>query len=242
MDPSNAITAARLNNEGVNLYQNGHYDQAITVFSKGLSLVKRVLATQGDEESSEEQEDDCADSSLEPVQNPSCHFHKMEESVAMDICGSEEDFNADEPFIFRAPIFIPSQATDLISFKYYVKSSFILLYNLALSHQLSALDGDDTAKRLRKALALYELAYTIQMTEDIELTALQTMAMVNNLGQIHTALDNEENARQCFQHLLSTIMFLNDCGERDSVEQMEGFIANVMPLIIIGGTSPAAAA
>jgi hypothetical protein len=68
------------------------------------------------------------------------------------------------------------------------------------------------------------------------------MAIANNLGQIHTALGDEEKSRQCFQHLLSSIMFLNQSGDRDSVEQMDGFIANIMPLILMGSSAPAAAA
>jgi tetratricopeptide (TPR) repeat protein len=183
------------------------------------------------------------DTSAEPSSHsPSYHFHKMQEPKAITECEGQEDILGNEPFTFRSPIYIPSYATDHTSFTYYVDSSFMLLYNLALTHHLSALSGNNSQKRLRKALSLYELAYTIQMTEDIQLTFLQSMAIANNLGQIHTALGDEEKSRQCFQHLLSSIMFLNESGDRDSVEQMDGFIANIMPLILMGSSAPAAAA
>lgn len=246
MVPSTATTtASHLNNEGVNLIEAGLYQEAIACFSKGLSIAKEVLASQADEEDDEDGPDDADSmdiSSDSASQTPSCHFHKIQEQEAMNSCDTKEEVYSDGPFLFRSPIFIPSsQANDVASFKYYVKCSFILLYNLALTHHLSALEGSNTTKRLRKALSLYELAYTIQMTEDIQLTVLQTMAIVNNLGLVHTALKNEAKATQCFQHLLSTIMFLTDCDERDSVEQIDGFVSNVMPLILKGSASAAAA-
>jgi tetratricopeptide (TPR) repeat protein len=232
MDPSTAIAVAGFNNEGVILIESGLYNEAITEFSKGLTMVQQVLALQGN------------DSITEPASHSSsCHFHfKMQEPKATNELVGQEEVLGNEPFIFRAPLYIESRATDHTSFTHYVKSSFMLLYNLALTHHLSALSGDNTQKRLQKALKLYELAYTIQLTEDIQLSILQTMAIVNNLGQIHTALQDEEKARMCFKHLLSSIMFVHDYGDRGSLEQMDGFIANVMPLILLGSSSPAAAA
>jgi tetratricopeptide (TPR) repeat protein len=236
MNPSTAIAVSRFNNEGVILIESGLYDEAISEFSKGLTLVKKILTLQGDDD-----EADKAETSYE-LASPSYHFHKMQEPKATNECGGQEEILSDEPFIFRAPLYIQSRVTDHTSFTYYVESSFMLLYNLALTHHLSSLSGNNTQKCLQKALKLYELAYTIQTTEDIQLTVLQTMAIANNLGQIHAALEDEEKSRQCFQHLLSSIMFMNDCGERDQVEQMDGFIANVMPLILMGSSAPAAAA
>ena len=239
MNPSSAIAVSRFNNEGVSLIENGLYDEAISEFSKGLTLVKNILALQGDDDQADE-----AGTSAEPEsQSPSYHFHKMQEPKVTKKFEDQEEFLSDETFIFRAPLYIQSRVIDHTSFTYYyVESSFMLLYNLAITHHLSALSGKDTQKRLQKALKLYELAYTLQMTEDIQLTVLHTMAIVNNVGLIHAALQDEVKSRQCFQHLLSSIMFLHECGDRDSVEQIDGFIANVMPLILTGALAPAPAA
>jgi tetratricopeptide (TPR) repeat protein len=242
MDPSTATSVSRFNNEGVSLIESGLYDEAITEFSKGLTLVKQVLALQGDNQVDEAASDSMKTFTEPASHSPICHFHKTQESDVTKECRDQEEFLIDEPFIFRAPLYIQSRVTDHTSFTYHVKSSFMLLYNLALTHHLSALKGHNTQKRLQKALKLYELAYSIQMTEDIQLTVLQTMAIVNNLGLVHAALEDKEKSRQCFQHLLSSIMFLHDCGECDSVEQMDGFIANVMFLILMGSSAPAAAA
>jgi tetratricopeptide (TPR) repeat protein len=243
MDPSTATAVSRFNNEGVSLIEWGFYDEAITEFSKGLTLVKQVLALHGDNQADEAASDSMKTSAEPASHSPICQFHKMQEPTVTKECRDHDEFlSDDEPFIFREPIFIPSHSADHTSSTYYVKSSFMLLYNLALTHHLSALSGKDTQKRLQKALKLYELAYTIQMTEDIQLTVLQTMAIVNNLGLIHASLQDEVKSRQCFQHLLSSIMFLHECGDRDSVEQIDGFIANVMSLILTGSSTNAAAA
>jgi tetratricopeptide (TPR) repeat protein len=244
MDSSIACAVSRFNNEGVSLIESGLYDEAIISFSKGLTLVKQALPlAQGDNQVYEEASDSMKASAEPESHYPICHFHKRQEPNVTKECRDQEEFlSDDEPFIFRAPIFIPSHTADHTSSTYYVKSSFMLVYNIALTHHLTALSGKDTRKRLRKARKLYELAYTIQMTENIQLTVLQTMAIVNNLGQIHAALGDAEKSRQCFQHLLSSIMFMNDCGERESIEQMDGFIANVMPLILMRASAPAAAA
>jgi hypothetical protein len=79
------------------------------------------------------------------------------------------------------------------------------LYNLALCHHLSALSTSESSaaseKKLQRALSLYELAYTITMTEDIQPTVLQTIAIVNNNGHIHDMLNNVEISRQCFENI-----------------------------------------
>jgi tetratricopeptide (TPR) repeat protein len=242
MDPLTAIAVSRFNNDGVSLFESGLYDEAITEFSKGLTLVRQILALQGDDQAVEAAADSWETSAEPASHSPSYHFHKMQDPEAMDECGEKEEVLSDEPFIFRAPLYIQSRPTDHTSYTYYVKSSFMLLYNLALTHQLSALSGYNTQVRLQKALNLYELAYNIQATENIQLTVLQVMAIANNLGQIHTALGDEEKSRMCFQHLLGYIMFLSACGDCDSLKQMEGFISNVMHLILVGASAPAAAA
>jgi tetratricopeptide (TPR) repeat protein len=243
MDPSSAASVSRFNSEGVSLLESAQYNEAITAFSKGLTLVKQVLALQGDNQVDEAASDSKETSTEHASHSPICRFHKMQESDVTNECMDQEELLMDEPFIFRAPIFIPSYAsTDHTSSMYYEKSSFMLLYNLALTHHLSALDGNNTQKRLQKALKLYELAYSIQMTEDIQLTVLHTMAIVNNLGMVHAALEDKEKSRQCLQHLLSSVMFLHDCNDQDSIEQMDGFIRNVMSLILMSSSAPAAAA
>lgn len=66
------------------------------------------------------------------------------------------------------------------------------------------------------------------------------MLIMNNVGHIHSIMANDGNAMQCFQHLLSTLMFLVEAGERDMVWEFEGFFENIQKTVY--AHSPAAAA
>jgi len=221
MNPELATLVLELNNRGVRSIDLTNFDESIRDFSRALHIVKQVLALQGEEE---QDELDCEDFPPSAPQDADFYFACCQQHVAKAV-------SIGEPFIFRSPIIVPSNTAQPTCFNYYVKLSYVLLYNLALSHHLSAL-SDGSTKKLQKAISLYELAYTIMTTEDISLSVLQTMAIVNNLGMIHSTLGAQNKSQQCFQHLLSAIMIVNDSGERDPVNQMEGFIMNVMPLIL----------
>jgi tetratricopeptide (TPR) repeat protein len=242
---SNTMLASELNNKGVRLIESQQYDEAVVALSSGLSIVKKFLAGVGANDADadamvEESDKDCGSDNQSPLchfsQAPKCVYHNKGD---MEVEEDEEE-QYDTPFVFRRPLVIPTENNQVTHFKHHVKMSFVLLYNLALTHHLSALQGEKSQKRLRKALALYELAYTIQMNENIQLTILQTMAIVNNLGQIHAAMDNDEKAEQCFQHLLSTLMFVNDACDHDAADQIDGFISNVLSLILSSTAAGAA--
>jgi tetratricopeptide (TPR) repeat protein len=151
------------------------------------------------------------------VPTPTGHFHQAVIRKPLHYSNKFEDQEAgDQPFVFTRSIFISEDTA------------------------LSTEDGSRT--KLLKALSLYELAYRLQRDEDTEATVLQQMAIVNNVGSIHGALQQVECSRQCFENLLSTIMFVKDCGEADSVQDMDGFLSNTLPLMSIAGCTFAAAA
>jgi hypothetical protein len=93
-------------------------------------------------------------------------------------------------------------------------------------------------KKLRKALLLYELAYAVLSTEDIQATVFHQMAIVNNIGQIHAILQNVECSRRTFDDLLSIIMLVKDqqvmlvkdqeVSEEDYGQDMDGFLSNTL--------------
>ena len=136
---------------------------------------------------------------------------------------------------------LPQSVESSPTYAFLIKLSFIQLYNLALSHHLCGLRRQSQEHSLRKAISLYELAYTIHVSEDVELTILQSMAIVNNLGQLHKRLNDIEKSHQCFENLLTTLMFVKDCGEQDCHQLLDGFLSNVMSVILCGA-KPAPAA
>lgn len=124
--------------------------------------------------------------------------------------------------------------------------SVVLMFNLALSHHLRAISSvgsnskscESSNQIFKQAVSLYELAYEVQMQEDVELSVECTMAIVNNLGHIHRRLGNQEKSTKCFSHLLSTLLFVHS-STRDEAEDMqlslastEGFVQSVSHLIL----------
>lgn len=238
-----AVVATSLNNEGISQLEAGNHEAAAASFSRGLSMVKQALSSI-----------DWDNASSNPVQQaqslteePACQFCKLQQEgeddhdMEDDIENEEQDLTAQEGFVFKDPIMVLPQSFETPSYTFFVKLSFIQLYNLALTHHLCALTRPDPQPFFRKALSLYELAYTIHVSEDIELTILQSMAIVNNLGQLHRKLNDLDKSKQCFENLLTTLMFVKDCGEQDSQHMLSGFLSNVMSLILCG-PKPAAAA
>jgi hypothetical protein len=229
MSARTAQIAMSLNNEGISHLESQNFEAAAKSFSKGLSLIKRTLSSGGWDDLT------CKairDSSSQTT--PVCQFYKLrafDSNVAFDQ-DEQPDYRLQHGFVFTEPIMFLPQPLDIPGYSYFVKLSFIQLYNLALSHHLCALKRSNSEPFLRKALSLYELAYTIHVSEDVELTILQSMAIVNNLGHLHRRLDNEEKSNQCFENLLTTLMFVRDCGEQDSHQMLDGFLSNVMSLIL----------
>jgi len=219
-----------LNKSGISHLENKNYDDAIQEFSQSLGLVKKVLAVL-------ETDDDYVDceNCSSPPNEQNFYFVNCQRGAEKAVSG--------EPFVFEIPLAIPldnALPCQPTAFRYCLQLIYVSLYNLALSQHLKALALNCCPKRFQKAVALYELAYQVQVNEDIDLSFLQVMALLNNLGQVHLALGNQKKSRHCFQNLLSTMMFVNHCGERGASQYMDGFLGNILPLIL--GSAKAAPA
>ena len=191
------------------------------------------------------------------------HFHELETGTIKGGCMSHEGWN--EIFVFDQPIHVSPPSPSPVPMrchKYLTSLAFVLLFNLALAHHLYAMEQaanpgqEGTEARtltptsqcprrlLMKAIRLYEMAYLAQESEDaIHMTALENMAIVNNLGQIHTILDNQKASEHCFQHLWKLMTFVSQSGNGNDDARLyfEDFLANVSP-VIIANPKPAAAA
>lgn len=275
MNPAIAFQALELNNRGLDHLLSQHEDgssheEAIQEFSQGLKLVKQVLALQ-EEQWREDEDEDEMDFDFSPDQS-SFYFatvpHRQQQhlqAATKDLCCSSPSSKGSpsEPFVFCSPIVVDRDTIpEKQSFHYYVMLSYVLLYNLALTHHLSAINAKKSSnsksvqKKLKKAVALYELAYQIQSNEGIQLSVLQTMAVVNNLGQIHALLGSMHKSQQCFESLLSAVMIVKDCGQHheqlDELDasmavlsnSMDGFLSNCLALMLpnnpVNSIAPAA--
>jgi tetratricopeptide (TPR) repeat protein len=235
------FSAIALNNLAIQHLEQSEFKQAAQVLSQGLSVIRVEIACLDNHD--DEKIEDANDVS----RLTSC-FHKKSQKPKVTSAKKYEDQVTDnKPFVFQYPISITDNAIEEdVSYGDLIELSFIQLYNLALCHHSSAFSSSHSVSafqnRLQKALSLYELAYAITINEDFQPTALQTMAIVNNIGHIHSALGHTDCASQCFENLLSTIMFVKDCGEQDSIEQgLDGFLSNALAFMNKDCTLPAAA-
>jgi hypothetical protein len=161
-------------------------------------------------------------------------------SILLDQCmvlgqanmSEDEDVEKASPFIYNMPIRMPSRVELEKDENERNKKIFsVLLFNLALAHQLSA-DSAKSSERysaiLSKALALYELAFRIQESGGyFSGNILFTLATLNNIGLIHNHLSGPILARSCFSKLLSVLMFLTDskCYDTSNLK-LNGFYRN----------------
>lgn len=152
--------------------------------------------------------------------------------------------------IFREPIIVRGdQFRAPLDVHLCEELTYVAIYNLALSHHLKSLELSSAPKRnlrrvyLYKALSLYEHSHQILMKQTINVgvPVIHSMALVSNLGQIHHALGDHQKAEMCMQYLLSTMMYVIDCGKVDSLgNSMDGFFDIIMPLVSTDEPAPAA--
>jgi hypothetical protein len=119
--------------------------------------------------------------------------------------------------VIRIPVNVESH------YRAAVMVSSMIIFNLALAHQLPSMVRDNRETALRKAAKLYELSFKMQRDEFFDSNTMFTLAIVNNLGPIHHQLDDKETASKCFEHLLSTLMFLINCGDGHATN-VDGFL------------------
>jgi tetratricopeptide (TPR) repeat protein len=220
MDGAPEILAARYINLGVAYYEKGRIQEAVVAFADALSMSKHVVEYDNDPK---RENDDIYD--LDCPFQP--EFGKSEK-----IMSTPNDLS-----IFLNPIRVPGM---LPGSKVCKTLSLIAMFNLAICNHRNAIVNNMDRRMLRKALQLYELAYAIQMQEGIDMTLTPTMIIMSNVGNIHKIMGNDDNAMQCFQHLLSTLMFLVEAGERDMVWEFDGFFENILKTVF--AHPPAAAA
>ncbi|KAG7364571.1 hypothetical protein IV203_037773 [Nitzschia inconspicua] len=216
--PSAESFATKSINLGVDLYENGYLQQAIVAFADAFTLTNQI-------EYWDEIEDNFVESTYSPPFQPQFGRSDKWETPTNDL------------FIFLNPIKIEGQ---LPKTKMRKSLTLIALFNLAICNHRSGILNNMDAGLLRKALQMYEMAYAIQMQEGIDMTLTPTMIIMSNVGHIHKILGNNHYSVQCFQHLLSTIMFLVEAGEKDHIFEFDGFFENILKTVY--AHPPAAAA
>ncbi|KAL3939117.1 MAG: hypothetical protein SGBAC_006097 [Bacillariaceae sp.] len=263
----------RLNNEGVQCIHRGQYEEAISNIARAIHL------SQSDGSAS-----DATSVTLGTILNH--YFRKSritpppttgispddiedyKEQVDMSTDVSEFD---DYDFVYSRGIMLPPSESQAPA----MGESFhvVLSFNLALAHHLAWNKTKDIAdsKRLNHVVQLYELAYRLALqiqtnnTIDTEISRENneiygmrfTLIIINNLSQIHQALNGEEDYHVVLEGLLSHLMVVATVqqhhsrfvtegrAERDGVAStainLEGFFQNVLPLLLLKSDGAGAA-
>lgn len=239
MNPIKEIAklASILNKEGIQYMNDGRYVDAIGTISKALNVVKKNITDADDE-------NDC-DICCVCTSTPRSGFVKLD---PMCIVSPNATITNSSYFMSSNAIYMQTPTEDCyITLQYFTTQSFILLYNLALAYHLSALhhhDDEMSTRALRKAASLYELAYSFHENEGIQCSIIQIMSIMNNLGHIHIMLHNPNAAKHYFQHLLSTIMYVNvTCGGNfhSSCDDIDGFVNNALSFMVTEEANASAA-
>jgi tetratricopeptide (TPR) repeat protein len=232
--------AIRLNSQALALIDAGNFDAAIPTLSRALKASKQTL--------------NCADYEVEcaplKISLDQCMLDPRQPRIVVDELsnGGERDRQGGR-HMYRRAIRIPEASIETSTYESSIMISVIIMFNLALTHHLMATSettnnsSSNKNELLRKAIRLYELAYSLQQTEGfLENASLFTMATINNMGLIHQSLGESAVAGKYFQHLLSILVFLVDCGEsRVAVlHELCGFLRNTSHLILKKGAAAAA--
>ena len=110
------------------------------------------------------------------------------------------------------------------------------LHALSLSNDSSSSSSNtkDTKKSKKlffRARKLYELAFEMHLDESCDVNLLFTLALINNLGLIYNVLGETQRSKTCFKNMFSTMMYLMDSHESQTVKEWDGLLSNVMDIL-----------
>jgi tetratricopeptide (TPR) repeat protein len=225
------MVAQSYNNKAASCIDDGRYDHAIRYLAKAFQLTSHSA------NGMQSPPTNCGRHSLQ-----ACLRYSRSSLSSQDLKRqlSSDKMDSSEGFIHRVPLRISPNSIDTPMGSLF---SFILTYNMALAHHLSAVGENKESQRrrkLQKALKLYELSYRWHVQEEMNCLAF-SMIIANNLSEIHRVANNERKRQMCLQNLLSTMMYVHMVDyHHGEVGEMDGFVHNTSPLILKGQCAGAA--
>jgi hypothetical protein len=251
-------TTIDLNNRGVELVETGKVEAALQMFNAALRSSRSLLDSRGPASLSSN-----GNYGRESSGAQRCSFTGTKQGLFSVPCHLHwcDDDQAVATFVCSNTCRIPEQGfTDQCAAFY----SFICLFNLAVTTHLRALlsmDGTTTNNKsgihsggfslLTAAKRLYELTHQLLVRDEGPISVMFNLVIVNNLGHVYKRMGETEKVRQCFEHLLSCLMFIKESFGAQGVEEeeqqlckacLEGFHSNIVSEIIFNGNGTAPAA
>jgi hypothetical protein len=235
--------AVRLNNTAAKLVLHSRrYEEAVEMFTRSLKIVKLQLIKR------RVGHDALRINQKHAPANDYCKKAPPPKVPKVPKVPKGESNKIQQGYMFSDPIIVDEDDLNSQNEEDILRFTMFLIFNLALSQHLRALEFKTISRSafrttLKKSLALYSLLYKMQMNKGTGsgLSYIHTMALINNLAQIHAVNEDEEKSRQCLSYLLNYLIFYTECIGKENcstVDEMDGFRNNIIPLIL---TDPALA-
>ena len=272
-DSSNNVdaTCVEMNNHAVWLIQIGEYEQAIDMLRIALRESKQCIRATTSAVRCGQTAPTPTGGKLEqdPIllnntQDAAHHESKINEYNHSATANDDQSGY----YVYRHPIRaapLPSLAqasAEINLHSYFTKVSGVVIFNLALAHQLIAEEIMNSTKAaqatptshfdLARALQLYQAAYKClqqQACVDTKNTLMVGTIIANNVAVLYALLNQQDSARNMFQQLLPIVMYhgqaayqqqhsvfnssgMNNSSNKSTSNIMDGFIRNVTQALI----------
>lgn len=199
-------------NTASSLIEEMQFDQAISHLSKALNTLKALML----------HAEPANVSQITKVDH--CMF-SSKKSLALH----SVDGNDGLPYFFDRPIYLPHDAC--FNYETCIVYSSAIIFNMALAYQLSASpSAEHRHARLEKASKLYQLGWKLQCDANLCDNVFFSLATINNLGLVYQQINRKDMSHECFDNLLSTIMYLVDIDPQRQNSELYGldnFLRNV---------------
>jgi tetratricopeptide (TPR) repeat protein len=162
--------------------------------------------------------------------------------------GDDDDSESDnDEFVYRNPIRVidrynPPNTSEML---------LTIVFNMALGYHLKALQLLDQTHQQQKqqqqqqqrrvlcktrffhaALKLYHLAHSMETEQGIAISASHSIAILNNVAHVYKMLGHYDKSKELLLRMLTAIAYIVDNDASSEVDHMDGFVQNVLHLIL----------
>jgi tetratricopeptide (TPR) repeat protein len=236
-----SLSCMTFNNAGIELLRLGQIEESMTSFVKALAAAKDTLRR-----FSQKDIENCTEyrTVLKFRPNVTVDTEAMLAGTGRrihDVVG-----HCQQQVVYHNAFSLNETWFESLDYLKMLTISVAVVFNLALAHHIRAVACRDMhlkEDRLRQALCLYELAYSMQNEGDALLSVEFLFAISCNLGNIHKLLGDEVMTRRCFQQLQMLVVIAQRSDLEDeklSQEATEAFTQCVCTLLLHAPAAPAA--
>lgn len=144
-------------------------------------------------------------------------------------------------YIYEHPIYVDQSTIGNLTEDGTHQLSSVLVFNLALAHHLGAIastppnnkEMDETVIQAKTSLRLYELAFQMQLRNEVPLDMTYTLAILNNSAVLQQgAAMGSSDIRTSFRRLTRAFMLLVVNGGAEVIHELDGFLWNISKAVL----------